>query len=144
MIEVTARATRLVAKTFADRHPSPIRIFVKMGGCGIRSLGVSLDQPTEKDAVFSVEGHTYIVDRGLLPKIAPIKMDADGICFQLSGRGLHPPTGCGSCPYLCGARGGKPCCGVCTVCSDPCPTGLRLQARRKAAAPSISSTVGGW
>ncbi|MGB5987104.1 MAG: hypothetical protein WBG37_17505 [Desulfobacterales bacterium] len=131
MIEVTPRATQLVAKTFREQTPSPIRIFVKMGGCGIRSLGVSLENPTDRDEVFTIQGHTYIVDRKLLKQIAPVKMDADGICFQLSGRGLYPPTGCGSCPYLCGAKGGKACSGVCATCPDPCPTGLRLKARRK-------------
>lgn len=131
MIEVTPRATDLVTKTFKTQHPSPIRIFVKMGGCGIRSLGVSLEKPTEADDIFNIAGHTYIIDRKLLKKIAPVKMDADGICFQLSGRGLYPPTGCGSCPYLCGAKGGKQCSGVCANCPDPCPTGLRHKARVK-------------
>jgi Fe-S cluster assembly iron-binding protein IscA len=131
MIEVTARATDLVTETFRTQEPSPIRIFVKMGGCGIRSLGVALEKPTEADGIFNIEGHTYIVDRKLLKQIAPIKMDADGICFQISGRGLYPPTGCGSCPSFCGAKGGKRCSGVCPTCEDPCPTGLRLKARRK-------------
>ena len=131
MIEVTQRATDLVTQTFNTEKPSPIRIFVKIGGCGIRSLGVALENPTDKDDIFNIQGHTYIIDRKLLKNIAPVKMDADGICFQLSGRGLHPPSGCGSCPYLCGAKGGKRCSGVCVTCEDPCPTGQRLHARIK-------------
>lgn len=131
MIEVTPRAAQLVAKHFQRHTQKPIRIFVKVGGCGIRSLGVALEEATEADEVFEIEGATYIVDRKLLKKIHPVKVDADGVSFRLSGRNLHPPTGCGSCAYMCGARGGKRCSGVCATCENPCPEGMRRLARRR-------------
>ncbi len=131
MIEVTPRATQLVAKHFKNSKRTPIRIFVKMGGCGIRSLGIMLEEPTVTDQVFDIDGFTYIVDKKLFRTILPVKVDADSICFRLSGNGFYPPTGCGTCPYLCGAKGGKRCSGVCGTCQDPCPTGYRLRSRRR-------------
>ena len=133
MIEVTPKATKLLTNYFKTHTTEPIRIFVKMGGCGMRSLGVALEAVKETDAIFEIDGFTYIVDQKLFQKIYPIKVDSDGTCFRLSGKGLHPPNGCGSCPYLCGSKGGKRCSGVCATCEDPCATGKRRAARRKRA-----------
>ncbi len=131
MLTVTPKATQLVREHFRTTDISPIRIFIKMGGCGIRSLGVALESATASDDVFNIEGFEYVIDKRLLRTIQPVTVDSDGICFRLSGNGIHPPTGCGSCPYLCGAKGGKRCPGVCAVCEDPCATGLRRRAARK-------------
>lgn len=133
MIEVTPKATQLMTNYFKNHKTEPVRIFVKMGGCGMRSLGVALESAEKSDEVFEIDGFTYIIDSRLLPQIQPIKVDSDGTCFRLSGKGLHPPNGCGSCPYMCGARGGKRCSGVCATCEDPCATGKRRAARRKRA-----------
>lgn len=131
IIEVTPRAAQLVARHFKNHTRKPIRIFVKVGGCGMRSLGVALEAATEADEVFEIEGTTYVVDRKLLKKIQPITVDADGVSFRLSGRELYPPTGCGSCAYMCGARGGRRCSGVCATCENPCAEGMRRMARRR-------------
>jgi Fe-S cluster assembly iron-binding protein IscA len=131
MLKITPKAKQLIRDHFKTAEMSPIRILVKMGGCGIRSLGVALEQPTAADAVFRVDGFDYVIDRQLLRRIEPVTVDSDGICFRLSGNGIHPPTGCGTCPYLCGAKGGKRCVGICAVCEDPCATGLRRRAARK-------------
>jgi Fe-S cluster assembly iron-binding protein IscA len=133
MITVTPKATQLLTNYFKKNKTEPVRIFVKMGGCGMRSLGVALEGAEKSDDVFHIDGFTYIVDHQLLQKIQPITVDSDGTCFRLSGKGLHPPNGCGSCPYLCGSKGGKRCSGVCATCEDPCATGKRRAARRKRA-----------
>lgn len=44
IIEVTPRAERLLEECFKDREKSPIRLFVKIGGCGIRSFGVAIEK----------------------------------------------------------------------------------------------------
>ena len=135
MLSVTPKATQLVREHFKDHAISPIRIFVKMGGCGIRSLGVVPEAARTADAVYRVDGFDYVIDKKLLRKIQPVTVDSDGICFRLSGNGIHPPTGCGTCPYLCGAKGGKRCEGVCNRCKDPCATGLRRRMARKRPRP---------
>ena len=130
MIEVTAKATRAVIEHLQSEKTSPVRVFLKMGGCGMRSFGIALEDTLPSDKIFEVAGVTYIIDRLLLKKFGPIKIDSDGFSFRLSGKGIHPPLGCGTCGYGCGTRGGSPCSGVCTTCENPCPTGQRIRARR--------------
>ena len=95
-----------------------------------------LEQTTVADAVCRIDGFDYVIDKKLLRKIQPVTVDSDGICFRLSGNGIHPPTGCGTCPYLCGAKGGKRCDGVCAASQDPCPTGQRRRTARKMPRPA--------
>lgn len=130
MIEVTARATRTIIDYLQSEKTSTVRIFLKMGGCGMRSFGITLEDTLPADKVFEVAGVTYTIDRLLLEKFGPIKIDSDGFSFRLSGKGIHPPLGCGTCGYGCGTRGGTPCSGVCATCKNPCPTGQRIRARR--------------
>ncbi len=68
MIEVTPKATQLMTNYFKNHKTEPVRIFVKMGGCGMRSLGVALESVEKSDDVFEIDGFTYIVDRRLLRK----------------------------------------------------------------------------
>lgn len=133
MITVTPEATRAMVDYFHGKQEMPVRIFVKMGGCGMRSFGISLEKSLPSDKIFAVDGVTYTVDRVVLKKYGPIKIESDGFSFRLSGKGIHPPLGCGTCGYGCGTRGGTPCSGVCTTCESPCPTGQRIRSRRKMA-----------
>jgi Fe-S cluster assembly iron-binding protein IscA len=131
MIEVTARATRLMAKYFKDKKKQPIRLFVKLGACGIRSFGVALEKPKPTDVVFEVDGFEYCISKRLLNKVAPVKVDADLVGFRISGSGVHTPSGCGSCGYMCGATGSGRCSGDCLTCKLPCSHGRRVRARLK-------------
>lgn len=97
MIEVTARATQLMARHFKEKEKQPIRLYVKLGACGIRSFGVSMEAPTPKDAVFEVDGFVYVISKRLLKKVEPVKVDADSVGFRISGSGIYPPSGCGTC-----------------------------------------------
>jgi Fe-S cluster assembly iron-binding protein IscA len=57
-----------------------------------------LDEPTDKDQVFTQEGISYVVDSGLLERVKPIKVD-----FTDSPRGggfiilSSLESACGSC-----------------------------------------------
>jgi len=130
MITVTAKATAAMVEHLQNQEVSTVRIFLKMGGCGMRSFGVAVESPLESDTILEVDGVTYIMNRVLLKRYGPIKIDSDGFSFRLSGKGIHPPLGCGTCGYGCGTRGGTPCSGVCATCENPCPTGQRIKARR--------------
>lgn len=92
MLEVTPRASQLMREHFKDKKKSPIRLFVKLGGCGIRSFGVALERPKDGDHVFEIEGFQYIVDKVLLERVQPIKVDSDGFGFRISGSGIAPPS----------------------------------------------------
>ena len=120
MIEVTAKARRLVADRFRRKARQPIRIFLRIGGCGMRTLGVAIEPAEAADRVFTVDGQRYIVDRRLLERIAPIRVDSDGVAFLLSGRGVGSAGGCASCGFMCGFRGGLRCGCDCAACPHPC------------------------
>ncbi len=128
MLEVTPRAAKVVADYFKDREKSPIRIFVRLGGCGIRTFGVALEEAKKSDAVFEIGGFQYIINKKLLQMVQPILFDSDGIGFRLSGSGIAPPHGCGNCGNMCGVRGGRRCPGDCATCEYKCGHGRRLRA----------------
>jgi uncharacterized protein YneR len=131
MIKVTAEATQAMADYFQGKEKLPVRIFLKIGGCGMRSFGVAVEEPQSSDQMFEVDGYTYIIESRLLKQYGPIKINSDGFSFRISGNGIHPPVGCGTCGYGCGSRGGSRCTGVCFSCKTPCPTGQRIRSRRK-------------
>jgi iron-sulfur cluster assembly protein len=126
MLEVTERAARLVAEYFKDKKRQPIRIFVRLGGCGIRTFGVALEEPKASDKIFEIKGQTYIINQKLLQLVQPIRFDSDGIGFRVSGSGVAPPHGCGNCGNMCGVRGGNRCPGDCATCKIQCGHGRRL------------------
>ena len=124
-LEVTPRASQLMRKLFKDKKIKPIRLFVKLGGCGIRSFSAALEKPKESDHVFEIDGFQYVVDKMLLEKVQPIKMDSDGYGFRISGRGIAPHHGCGNCGFACGD--GSRCSGDCATCSLKCGHSRRLR-----------------
>lgn len=127
MIDVTPRAARVVADYFKGNDKSPIRIFVRLGGCGIRTFGVALEPIKKTDAVFEIGGYQYIINKKLLQMVQPILFDSDGIGFRLSGSGIAPPHGCGNCGNMCGIRGGHRCPGDCPTCAFKCGYGKQLK-----------------
>ena len=131
MIEVTPRAILLLKKFFKDKEIEPVRIFVKLGGCGIRSFGVAVEKPKKNDEVISVDGFTFIIEKGLWDKVKPIKVDADKISFRISGNGIQPNSGCGTCSYMCGLNGTARCSGDCKNCPLPCSHGQRVREALK-------------
>ncbi len=132
MIEVTEKATRLMGSYFAGKEKQSIRIFVKIGGCGIRTLGISLEPVTPTDFVFKQDGFQYVVDRQLIERIHPIIVDSDGVKFLLSGIGVSSTSGCGTCSFMCGIRGGNKCIGNCEKCKHRCyDGGLNLKKKIK-------------
>lgn len=129
MLEVTARATELLADYFKDRQKHPVRLFVKLGGCGIRSFGVALEKPEKGDKVFHINGFDFVVNRVLLRRVQPIKVDSDGFGFRISASGIYPQSGCGNCGYLC--SDGRRCTGQCATCEHPCSYGRTARAGRQ-------------
>ena len=119
---VTEKATKLLEEHFTGKERRPIRLFVKLGGCGIRSFGVALEPVKKSDSVFTIGGFDFIVNRTLLKGVEPILVDSDGFGFRISGRGISPHHGCGNCGYMCGD--GNRCSGNCKTCQLKCGHGL--------------------
>lgn len=134
-VVVTARAAELMVKMFQGKKRRPIRLFVKLGGCGIRSFSMALEKPTDLDMVFEIEGFQYVVNKTLLEKVKPVKVDSDGYGFRISGSGVPPHHGCGNCGFACGD--GSRCSGDCATCSHKCAYGRRfLKKKESRAKPS--------
>lgn len=132
MITVTERATELMRKHFKGKSKSPVRIFVNLGGCGIRTFGVALEKPTKNDEIFKIDGFTYVINKKLLEKVKPIRIDSDGVGFRMSGSGIQTQAGCGNCGYMCGVNGGERCSGDCETCTLKCAHGRKkLQGVRR-------------
>ena len=121
MIQVTARATQFLVEHFKNKKKRPIRLYVKLGGCGIRSFGVALEKSTISDAVFDIDGFQFIINKVLLQSVQPIKVDSDGYGFRISASGIYPHHGCGNCGFMCGD--GSRCSGDCATCSHVCHYG---------------------
>lgn len=135
-IVVTPKASRTVREYLQGKSSQPIRIYLKTGGCGTQSLDIVPEPLRDRDMTFTRDGFTYGIEPRLLRQYAPITIDSDGLSFRLSGRGISPPSGCGTCAFRCGSRGASRCTGVCITCETPCPTGLKILLRRKKRAMS--------
>lgn len=114
---------------FKDREKQPVRLFVRLGACGLRTFGMALEPPRASDRVFQIEEFTYVINRKLLDLVQPITVDADTIMFRVSGRGVPAPNGCGNCGNMCGIRGGNRCPGDCGSCQFQCGQGRHLGKR---------------
>ena len=125
VLTVTSKASQLISEYFNKREKQPIRIFVGLGGCGIRTFGIALERPGSTDIVFEIEGYTYVINKKLLNLVKPVLIDSDGIGFRMSGCGIAPPQGCGSCGNMCGVRGGTRCPGDCFICKFQCNQSLK-------------------
>jgi iron-sulfur cluster assembly protein len=137
MIEVTTAATNAIIDYFKGKKKRPIRISVITGGCGIRFLGVAEEERRTGDECFDVGGFRYLIAQSILKEYSPITIDSDGFSFRLSGSGIYPPNGCGTCAFGCGSRGKIRCNGNCRTCATPCPTGRRQKAKRSRLADFI-------
>lgn len=131
MLQITHSAQLAMCDFFKDKDFGPVRIVLKNGGCGIRFFDLETSSPRAGDVSFRKAGFTYLIDQNLLADHAPIKIDSDGFSFRISGGGIHPPTGCGTCPFSCRTRGKMDCTGDCINCKNKCRTGKRKIARKQ-------------
>ncbi|MDX9787046.1 MAG: hypothetical protein RBT11_09730 [Desulfobacterales bacterium] len=59
---------------------------------------MALDEPTDRDEKYVIDGFTYLVEKSLMEKAKPIKVDFLINGFKLDcGLDFGPPTACGSC-----------------------------------------------
>jgi hypothetical protein len=61
-------------------------------------LALALDEPKEQDEKYEIDGYTFLVDKDLLEKAKPIKVDFLINGFKLDcGLDFGPAAGCSSC-----------------------------------------------
>ncbi len=69
-------------------------------------MAMALDEPKANDNKYEIDGFTYLVDKDFLEKVQPIKVDFQGMGFQLScgidfSAGSSGCSGCGSTSNCC-------------------------------------------
>ena len=102
MFEVTEKVIAMIKEAFKDKEQIPsIRIQYMEGGWSGPSLGMALDEPRDDDDVFTENGITYLINKGLYEQVKPIRVDfADtpmGSGFHVSGNSGDSEKSCGSC-----------------------------------------------
>ena len=59
---------------------------------------MALDEPKDSDDLFKVDGYEYIIDKELLEKAQPVKVDFQGMGFKLDcGIDFGAADGCSGC-----------------------------------------------
>ena len=73
---------------------------------------MALDESNENDEVFDIDGFSYIVNKHLLEKATPIKVDFSMYGFRLDCAIDFGPGGCGGCGSATeNTQEGSSCCG---------------------------------
>ena len=57
---------------------------------------MALDEPNDNDEVYDISGFKYVVDKELLEKAKPIKIDFMGMGFHITSSMVFE-SGCGVC-----------------------------------------------
>lgn len=68
---------------------------------------MALDEPTEQDQEFDVDGYKYVVNKDFLTRVQPIKVDFHMYGFKLDC-GVEFGAGAGGCSG-CGTSGSSSC-----------------------------------
>lgn len=98
MLEVTTSATTQLIEYFKGKTQTPIRIFLNQCGCSGPGLGLALDEPTDQDEKHVVEGFTFVVEKSLMEKAKPIKLDFLENGFKIDcSLDLGPASSCSAC-----------------------------------------------
>jgi len=96
MVTLSDTAKTQLDEYFAKNDKAPIRIFLSNSCAGAR-LALALDEPGDTDESFDVSGYTFVVDKELGVKAAPLGVDFDCGGFVISSSLELGGGGCGSC-----------------------------------------------
>ena len=97
MLQITEKASEMIKLYLKDREEAPsIRLMLNEGGCSGPSVGMVLDESTDKDVSFQEHGITVVVDKEFLEQIKPVTIDfvstPMGEGFQISSTCRNPRT----------------------------------------------------
>lgn len=107
MFTLTDSAKAQLDSYFADKEKSSIRIFLSNGGCSGPRLSLALDDPTDSDDVFPVEGYSFLVEKELMAKAAPLTVDLSPMGFEIASSLELGGGGCG-CSGSCSSGSCSP------------------------------------
>ena len=96
MVELTDSARKELDNYFTENEKAPVRVFLHPGGCSGPALALALDEPTDNDEVFDLDGLTVVVEKQLHASAEPIVIDMTEMGFTISSS-LKMPEGGGGC-----------------------------------------------
>jgi len=75
MIDVSQKAAEKITEFLKNQQgPSTVRI-LSQSCCGPASLAMALDEPQENDVIITEQDITFAIDKDLLEKAKPIRLD---------------------------------------------------------------------
>jgi len=103
LLEVTPAAIERIDAFFSGRKVKPIRIYLNDAFCVSSGLHLSMEEPGEEDVEIDVGEYKYYIDRKLLDRVSPIKIDFISTGFKFHSRiDLGPKCpGCGEEGAFC-------------------------------------------
>jgi iron-sulfur cluster assembly accessory protein len=108
MLEVSEKAAEVMKEFLKEREePRSIRILMTEGGWKGAYLVMAFDEKQESDQVFTEKGLTFLIEKTLLSRVQPVKIDyVDGtlgagftLRSEFTKAVTSPPLACES---LCG------------------------------------------
>ena len=97
MLEISEDARQRLSAFIKNQPDETVRIYVSHQTIGGTALAMMFDSKTAEDAVFDIDGITYIIDRKLLADANPIRIDCGpaGISFSCRLKFGDDDCGCG-------------------------------------------------
>ena len=60
-------------------------------------MALGLDDPTEQDEVFDVNGFQFVANKDLLSEVQPVTVDFKSVGFEITSSFQPAAGGCGGC-----------------------------------------------
>ena len=95
VFEVTPAARERAAAFFAGREKKPLRVYVSGTG-GDRVLALALDRVRTTDAVYEIDGVTWVLNRDFLRMARPVRVDHSPDGFALTAA-VDLQSACAGC-----------------------------------------------
>lgn len=96
MIELTKIAREQLDTYFADKEPTPLRLYLA-GRCGGPQLALSADPQQEHDILFTLGAYTFLIDADLMQEARHITIDFNYYTGFKFTSDLDAQSGCGTC-----------------------------------------------
>ena len=96
MFEVSQTARTKAAAFLQGRQVKPIRVYVSVSGSQ-KTLAIALDQVRTTDAVYEIDGVTYVINRDFLDLAQPVHIDYGPDGFEISAHIDLKSAACAGC-----------------------------------------------
>ncbi len=96
MFSVSQEASARAASFFSGRRIQPVRIYVSTDG-ECKRFALALDQKRAGDAVYEIDGVTWLINAEFLRKAQPVRVDCGAEGFEITAA-IDPNAGaCATC-----------------------------------------------